>query len=238
MTEQRMKVQKFIDAKIQLMDLLPEIRQVILEHLCEETTIPVFLRSNCCSPTTGINLPVTARMGNVILRQETIRIALEKATFRIDSFPGDQAFQSWLEKVDLRQVSKTYVNGFDAIKHVQNLYFSRFPHWIYLGWPSDSDVELMLKCRNLETVDFVWVPDEISNKRHLKTVEELRKELGLDRLLGLANLKQLRVKWRGFASKEDIELLRVLAEWFSQNLVGKGGSKVEVLFCRQGYECQ
>ncbi|KAI6848345.1 hypothetical protein KC332_g7435 [Hortaea werneckii] len=50
MTEQRMKVQKFIDAKIQLMDLLPEIRQVILEHLCEKTTIPPFSEATATLP--------------------------------------------------------------------------------------------------------------------------------------------------------------------------------------------
>ncbi|KAI7220951.1 hypothetical protein KC333_g2058 [Hortaea werneckii] len=230
MTEQKMKVQKFIDAKIQLMDLLPEIRQVILEHLCEETTIPVFLRGNGYSPATGIKLPVTARMGDMVLRQETIRTALEKATFRIDSFPGNQAFQAWLERVDLRQVSKTYVNGFDAIKHLQFPYFSRFPHRTYPADHPNSDIELMLKCRNLETVEIQWVSDVLYHgDRHLKTVEQLRKQFRLDRMLGLANLKQLTVM--GCDAYEGQRLLHDLAGWFRDNLVGKGGSKVEVLDC-------
>ncbi|KAI7316730.1 hypothetical protein KC315_g10652 [Hortaea werneckii] len=227
MTEQRMKVQKFIDAKIQLMDLLPEIRQVILEHLCEETTIPVFLRGNGNSPATGIKLPVTARLGDMVLRQETIRTALEKATFRIDSFPGNQAFQAWLEKVDLRQVSSTYVNGFDAIKHLTFPYFSRFPHWIYPADHPNSDIELMLKCRNLETVKLTWATDVLYHRdRGARTVDRLRKEFRLDRMLGLTNLKQLtlnRDTWEGE------RLLRDLADWFRDNLVGSGGKGVEVL---------
>ncbi|KAI6830164.1 hypothetical protein KC340_g16960 [Hortaea werneckii] len=197
------KVQKFIDAKIQLMDLLPEIRQVILEHLCEETTIPVFLRGNGYSPATGIKLPVTARLGDMVLRQETIRTALEKATFRIDSFPGNQAFQAWLEKVDLRQVSSTYADH------------------------PNSDIELMLKCRNLETVKLTWATDVLYHRdRGARTVDRLRKEFRLDRMLGLTNLKQLtlnRDTWEGE------RLLRDLADWFRDNLVGSGGKGVEVL---------
>ncbi|GAB1737228.1 hypothetical protein NU219Hw_g1159t1 [Hortaea werneckii] len=226
MTEQRMKVQKFIDAKIQLMDLLPEIRQVILDYLCEETTIPVFLRGNGYSPATGIKLPVTARMGDMVLRQETIRTALEKATFRIDSFPGNQAFQAWLERVDLRQVSKTYVNGFDAIKHLTFPYFSRFPHYHYPADHPNSDIELMLKCRNLETVEIQWVWDALW---HVKTVDQLRNQFRLDRMLGLANLKQLRVT--GCDVVEGQKVLHDLAGWIRDNLVGKGGNKVEVLDC-------
>ncbi|KAI6789658.1 hypothetical protein KC361_g8381 [Hortaea werneckii] len=229
MTEQRMKVQKFIDAKIQLMDLLPEIRQVILEHLCEEITIPVFLRGRGYYPATGIKLPVTARLGDMVLRQETIRTALEKATFRIDSFPGNQAFQAWLEKVDLRQVSSTYVNGFDAIKHLTFPYFSRFPHWTYRAEHLNSDIELMLKCRNLETVKITWASETLHERYGgVKTVAQLRKEFRLDRMLSLANLKQLTVMGRG-TTWEGEKLLHDLAGWLRDNLVGNGGKAVEVL---------
>ncbi|RMY64648.1 hypothetical protein D0863_09662 [Hortaea werneckii] len=230
MTEPRMKVLKFIESKIQIMQLQPEIREIILDHLCEETTIAVFLRGNAFSPATGIKLPVTARAGDRLLRQETIRTALEKTTFRIDSFPGNQAFQAWLERVDLREVSKNYVNGFDAIKHLLFPYFSRFPHYNYPADHPNSDIELMLKCRNLETVEMEWATDVLYHRDgHVKTVDQLRKEFRLDRMLGLANLKQLTVM--GCDAYEGQQLLHDLAGWFRDNLVGKGGNKVEVLDC-------
>ncbi|RMX76960.1 hypothetical protein D0869_10251 [Hortaea werneckii] len=230
MTEPRMKVLKFIESKIQIMQLQPEIREIILDHLCEETTIAVFLRGNGYSPATGIKLPVTARAGDRLLRQETIRTALEKTTFRIDSFPGNQSFQDWLERVDLREVSKNYVNGFDAVKHLLFPYFSRFPHYNYPADHPNSDIELMLKCRNLETVNIQWASDVLyQSDGRVKTVDQLRKEFRLDRMLGLANLKQLTVTGR--LTWEGEKLLHDLAGWFWDNLVGKGGSKVEVLDC-------
>ncbi|RMX74598.1 hypothetical protein D0869_12432 [Hortaea werneckii] len=156
MTEPRMKVLKFIESKIQIMQLQPEIREIILDHLCEETTIAVFLRGNGYSPATGIKLPVTARAGDRLLRQETIRTALEKTTFRIDSFPGNQAFQAWLEKYLLFP------------------YFSRFPHYNYPADHLNSDIELVLKCRNLETVNIQWASDVLYHgDRHVKTVDQL-----------------------------------------------------------------
>lgn len=225
-----MKVLKFIESKIQIMQLQPEIREIILDHLCEETTIAVFLRGNGYSAATGTKLPVTARAGDRLLRQETIRTALEKTTFRIDSFPGNQSFQAWLERVDLRKVSKNYVNGFDAIKHLLFPYFSRFPHLYYPADHPNSDIELMLKCRNLETVEIQWVSDVLyQGDRRVKTVDQLRKEFRLDRMLGLANLKQLTVM--GCDAYEGQQLLHDLAGWFRDNLVGKGGSRVEVLHC-------
>ncbi|KAI6848355.1 hypothetical protein KC332_g7436 [Hortaea werneckii] len=164
----------------------------------------------------------------MVLRQETIRTALEKATFRIDSFPGNQAFQAWLERVDLRHVSTSYVNGFDAIKHLLFPYFSRFPHWTYPEDHVNSDIELMLKCRNLETVKFTWASETLYQRYGgLKTVDQLRKEFRLDRMLSLTNLKQLTVIGRD--TWEGDKLLRDLADWFRDNLVGNGGKAVEVL---------
>ncbi|RMY68129.1 hypothetical protein D0863_07321 [Hortaea werneckii] len=229
MTEAKMKVLKFIEGKVQIMRLQPEIREIILDHLCEKTTIAGFLRGNAFSSPTRIKLPVTARAGDRLLRQETIRTALEKATFRIDSFPGNQSSQAWLGRVDLREVSKNYVNGFDAIKHLLFPYFSRFPHYNYPADHPNSDIEFMLKCRNLETVKFTWASDTLYQRdgESLKTVDQLRKEYRLDRMLGLTNLKQLTV--RGRDTWEDDKLLRELADWFRDNLVGSGGKAVEVL---------
>ena len=134
MTEERRKVLGHHDlkAKLQIMTKLPpELCHYILSFVPKNKIDMVYLRGNHGLPPTKVKLPVTTHAGDRLLRQETIMVTVESTTWSIHSWPGNQAFQAWLDGLDLSLASKTYKNGCDAVKSLMFEFFSRFPYHSY-----------------------------------------------------------------------------------------------------------
>ncbi|KAK5132861.1 hypothetical protein LTR08_008577 [Meristemomyces frigidus] len=233
MLESRHKFLSYIKKRqFKLMSLPSELRHEILKYLPEDTYIGVYLPGHRGMVPTGVELPVTARAGDKLLRQETIMITIEQTTFAIHSGPGNASFQNWLGDVDLRLTSKTYVTGFDAVKSLAFPYFSRFPHASLAPATPNSDIELMLSCRQVEQVSMVWVAQELvaddaaTGQQGPKTVERLRKEYRLDRMLGLRKLRTLTLVRRGAGNSTALD---DLAAWFRANMSGVDGQSIQVV---------
>ncbi|KAK4540889.1 hypothetical protein LTR36_008831 [Oleoguttula mirabilis] len=232
MHEERAKVLDFLRRQVfRIMDLPPELRHQILRYLPANTTVTVYLAGRNGLPPSGVELPVTTRAGDKLLRQETLMLTIEQTTFSIHSFVGNTSFQNWLQHVDLRLASDGYTNGFDAVKSLSFPFFSRFPHAIFPATQANSDIELMLKCRNLESVSMEWHFSELASydaaTRHTspKTVQQLCAQYRLDRMLGLRKLKKLvLVQFRGVGSIA----LQHLAAWSRANMAEVGGHACQV----------
>lgn len=104
------------------------------------------------------------------------------------------AFRTWLASLDLRDVSPHYSTGFDAVKALAFYHFTGQSRDNFRARDPDRDIDLMLACPNLERVEISWpswtLAEGSSNLRRAKSIEELRTEVRLDRLLGLRNIKQ------------------------------------------------
>ena len=201
--------------------LLPEIRRQIFRYLDTQATLMVYLRG-IHGPPTGIEFPPVARV-NKIMRAEFISGALESTTFSIHSGPGNAKFQAWLSRTSLSLVS-SYNTGFDAVKSLSFAYFSRFRHQAMAPMAPNNDIELMLKCKNLESVSMVWHGQELANPYgDPYSVSVLRTCYRLDRMQGLRNLKRLRLVKHSVEGGES-KALKDLAEWFRSTMKDATGS--------------
>lgn len=229
---QRYKVLEFLNRpKFRLMDLPPELRHNVLRYLPDATDVGVYLSGHNGMSPTAVELPVTARAGDRVLRQETIMMTIEQTTFAIHSGPGNASFQTWLEHVDLRLASDGYINGFDAVKSLSFPYFSRYPHSHLLATATNNDIELMLKCRNLESVSMEWAGQELCNydaatgMPFAKPVQQLRSEYRLDRMLDLRRVKKLVLVGRMIGDTT----LSDLATWLGTNMPHVDGKRIQVV---------
>lgn len=231
MTETRKRGQEWWDLnkKFQLMALPAELRHRILSNLPEKDFVAVFLPGRYGQVPQGIEIPVIAQAGDRQLRAETIMVTIEQTTWSIHSGPGNTHFQQWLSGVDLTPASKNYTDGFDAVKSLTLPYFSRFPHARLLATAPNNDVELALKCKNLERLSTLWVDEELfkcdQDGHGPKTVPQLRGEYRLDGLLGLTKLKRMYLGYRGGAGGQQV--IEALAVWFKADFVKRG--KVEMV---------
>ncbi|KAK5718786.1 hypothetical protein LTR17_015620 [Elasticomyces elasticus] len=212
-------------APFPIMALPAEVRLVVLGLLVEDI-VSVFLRGMNGIPT-GMLFPRIAYVSKTI-RAEYLMLALEKATFSIHSGPGNAKFQQWLNKIDLSAIA-SYHTGFDAIKTLQFPYFSRFPHQMLPATTPNSDIELMVKCGNLESISMTWAGDMLIDYTAPtptgKDVQQLSLEYRLDRLRQLTNLRRVNlVKFR--QGTLSLAVLENLAQWIrgtlQANYNGKG----------------
>ncbi|KAK5716683.1 hypothetical protein LTR15_009575 [Elasticomyces elasticus] len=194
-----------------IMDMPPELRLKTLSYLIEDK-LTVFLRGFYNSPT-GIALPGIAYASKAV-RAEYLALALEATTFTIHSGAGNDRFQDWLGDLDLSIFSSNYSNGYSAIKSLSFPYFSRFHHQLYPPTTPNNDIELMVKCRNLEKVSINWAGDALLDQNFLaKDVQQLRSEYRLDRLLELRGAKRISlIRFRVFLDNAQAAL-ESLAEW-------------------------
>lgn len=215
----------------------PELRHRALSLALpprHQNVVAVCLQGNFGLPPTKIPLPATAHAGDSTLRQETILVTIEQTTWSIHNIYGHNGFQAWLESVDLRNVSNNYVNGFDAVKALRFPYFSRFKHHAKQRHEVNNDVELMLKCRNLESVQTQWAGDELLNLdmqtgvSSPKTVQQLRAEYRLDRMLNMRSLKELELALIRARNPAAVDVLQQLAAWFVANMPLVSGKPVQV----------
>lgn len=230
--EHKHKVMDSVDKqKFRIMDLPPEMRHSILRFLPEVDLVPVYLPGHNGRAPTGVNLPVTARAGDKLLRQETIMTTIEQSIFEIHSGPGNAGFQTWLKHVDLSLASRGYTNGFDAVKSLSFPYSSRYPHASLPATTPNNDIELMLRCRNLESVHMVWVTqslmnyDAVTGQHAPKGVQQLRTEYRLDRMLGLRRVKKLTLFCRG----ANTIALHNMAAWLGASMPDVDGQTIQVI---------
>jgi len=218
---------KFARSKpFQMMELPPEIRRQILSHLIEETFLNVYLRGVYSAPT-GMILPSIV-YADKTLRAEYLREAIEQTTFSIHSGQGNEHFQKWLASTDLSDVS-SYKNGFGAVKTLHFPYFSRYPWYVLPADAPNNDIELMLRCPNLETVSLFWAGATLTDQNNVgKIVEQLRTEYRLDRLLQLRGLKRM-VMFRFQFGTTMEEVLENLVQWLREALpMNEAGERPEV----------
>ncbi|KAK3116976.1 hypothetical protein LTR53_002123 [Teratosphaeriaceae sp. CCFEE 6253] len=198
-----------------------ELRLLILNFIQTRPSQAVFLRGNRRGPATGINFPPLAYV-STMFRAQYITLAIETTMFILHSGPGNAAFQKWLSNTSLTLASLTYKHGFDAVKSLGFQFFSRYPHRNLDATAPNKDVELMLKCMNLQTVTMVWHGTELMHPQEIpKCVELLRKQYRLDRMLKLVNLKQIKLV-KHDVDGYDTGVLSNLAEWFRSSI--KDGS--------------
>lgn len=213
------------DKILPLMSFEVELRDKILEYLVHGSPIRVFLAPRGRDPPTAIQLPITARVGNRKLRQETIRVALMNTTLEIHSGPGNRKLQQWLSSIDLSLASKGQTNGFDAVKKLSFPYFSFLPYDRLLADTPHGDIELMKKCSNLREVSIYFSPGQVCDYfAPDKSAQQLRQDYRLDGMLGLEKLETLRfLGWYGSNPNSGIcELARWFEDSFkSQKEVGK-----------------
>lgn len=215
MTEAYAKLQKRIDEKntFKMMELPTEVRRHLLGYLVEKDYLPVFLGGRHGSQT-GMLLPKITYV-NKKLRLEVIVTVIENTTFSVHSGPGNAKYQKWLGGIDLSPISSNYVNGFGALKQIEFPYFSRFRHQVYA---INNDVELMLKCKNLQVVTMEWVWAELIDETHgAKTVQQVRAQYQLDRMRTLRNLKKIVLRRRGYDTVAE-NVLQQLAAWFRASI--------------------
>ncbi|KAK0893818.1 hypothetical protein LTR91_020321 [Friedmanniomyces endolithicus] len=210
----------------QVMEFPPEIRRHIWSHMIEETFLNVYMRGVHGAPT-GMILPNIV-YADKTLRAEYLREAIEKTTFSIHSGPGNQHFQKWLASTDLSDVS-SYKNGFGAVKTLHFPYFSRHPWYILPADAPNNDIELMLRCPNLESVSMFWAGATLTDQNNVgKSVEQLRTEYRLDRLMQLRGLKRM-VMYRFQFGNATEEVLETLVEWLREALpMSEAGERPEV----------
>jgi len=215
-----------------LLKLPPELRHQVLSYLPKHDIVAVNLPGNHGLPPTKIPLPATAHAGDRLLRQETLIVTIESTTWSIHSWPGNQGFQAWLGGIDLTLASKTYATGFDAVKSLMFEFFSRYPHRIKQPQDPNNDIELMLKCGNLEHVTTEWAGEElreydrVTGTWNYKTVDQLRVDYRLDRMLELRKLKKLElVLCKGVG----LGVLPELGAWFVANMPQVAGKAIEVV---------
>ena len=142
-----------------MLKLPAELRLEVLGHLVEKTYQPVYLGANW-GRRTGMLLPNIVYSCKV-LRAEYLTVAIGQTTYSIHSYPGNLQFQRWLAQTNLSQGSENYKNGFNAIKALDFPYFSRFPHSSINRPTSNSDIGLMLKCKNLQAISVNWTGTEL-----------------------------------------------------------------------------
>ena len=234
MTEQTRNALKRI---FDLVALPPEIRHQIISHLLPpgDNIVRVFLPGYAGTPPTPIALPVTARLGDRQLRQETLMVTIERTTWSVHSYQGNIAFNTWLSKVDLSLASSNYATGYDAVKSLHFPYFSRYPHVTLRPHEPNLDIELMLKCNNLEKVTMEWVGQELNiGAGSPKSVQQLRTQYRLDRMLNLKKIKCLRLRLIRDHSAANLDLLRELGAWFKANMATIDGQAIDVVVCKNG----
>ncbi|KAK3620379.1 hypothetical protein LTR56_014964 [Elasticomyces elasticus] len=214
-----------------LMGLPAELRLRILSYLVEANILDVYTRGRL-GPPQGMKLPNIV-YATKILRAQYLLVAIANTTFRVHNGPGNTHFQEWLTDTDLTDVSHHHKDGFDAVKALEFPYFSRFPHQALAPDVPNSDVKLMLRCKNLESVRMNWVGSTLFDQATQggKSVAQLRTEYRLDGMLGLHTLKRLQLERYAPATFAD-EVLENLAEWFRSglklNCEGKG-AVVEII---------
>jgi hypothetical protein len=220
-------------APFRFLDLPQKIRHKIYKYLPETTYAQVFLGGRYGTPT-KIQLPAITRAGDTLIRQEAIKITIEITTFSVHSFEGNQKFTEWLGIVDLSKSSKNYISGFDAVKSLEFPYFSRFPHRYFDASRTNSDIELMVRCKNLEKASLTWASDELfeydddNGSMEPKSVEVLRRQYRLDRMLACENLTTVLLV--GYRSRA--QSLQDLADWLRAELpAAKNGRGVDVRVC-------
>ncbi|KAK5699979.1 Mitochondrial distribution and morphology protein 35 [Elasticomyces elasticus] len=138
-----------------LMGLPAELRLRILSYLVEATRLDVYTRGRL-GPPQGMKLPSIV-YATKTLRAQYLLVAIANTTFRVHNGPGNTQFQEWLTNTDLTDVSQHHKDGFDAVKALEFPYFSRFPHQALASDVPNSDVKLMLRCKNIESVRMNWV---------------------------------------------------------------------------------
>ncbi|KAK4898160.1 hypothetical protein LTR27_004167 [Elasticomyces elasticus] len=204
---------------------------VTLRYLLEQPKLDVYTRG-LLGPPEGMKFPNIAYTTKT-LRAQYLLVAIENTTFCVHNGPGNAHFQAWLTSTDLSIVSHHHKTGFDAVKSLEFPYFSRFPHQALGPDVPNSDVKLMLRCKNLEAVRMNWVGSTLFDQatQDGKSVAQLRTEYRLDGMLGLNNLKRLQLERYAPAAFAD-EVLENLAEWFREGLKsnreGKG-AVVEII---------
>ena len=185
---------KFLKDGGSLMERIPsELRRVILSYLVPDADLRVYMHSltGFHGPPSGITLPPIAYVSKTI-RADFVLLAVESTTFDIHSGPGNAKFQKWLGRTSLESISKNYKTAFDAVKSLRFSYFSSFHHASMPAIAANNDIELMLKCKNLESVSMVWHGAELIHMYgHAKSVDLLRTQYRLDRMLELGKLKHV-----------------------------------------------
>ncbi|KAK3635697.1 hypothetical protein LTR56_014573 [Elasticomyces elasticus] len=211
-------------APFPIMALPAEVRLEVFGLLVEDI-VSVFLRGMNGVPT-GMLFPSLAYVSKTV-RAEYLMLALEKATFSIHSGPGNAKFQRWLSKIDLSAIA-SYHTGFDAIKTLQFPYFSRFPHQQFPATTPNNDIELMVKCGNLESISMTWAGDMLIDFNAPtptgKDVQQLSLEYRLDRLRQLTKLRRVElVRFR--QGTLSLAVLENLAQWIRVTLQGNYSGK-------------
>ena len=231
MSESQHKITIYLQKRqFKLMKLPPEVRHRILHYLPKSKYIAVYLPGNNGRTPTRVELAVTARASDKLLRQETIMTTIEQTTFAIHSGPGNAKFQKWLGETKLSLASPNYHLAFDVVKSLSFSYFSRFHHQTMPATAKDNDIELMVKCCQLESASMVSVGAELfaydnTGQYLAKTVQRLCQEYRLDRMLDIW-LKKLTLIWRGLGDVTDLERL---AAWFRANMSNVDGRPINVV---------
>ena len=203
------------------MELPDLVRERVLQLLFQDSNIRVFLPGRNGDPPTPILLPITARVGNRQLRQETVRAGLMVSTLEIHSKRGNEKLQKWLSSLSLTEASGSQRNGFDAVKKLRFPYFSRFPHQSLPDTTPNSDLQLAKKCSNLRELSINFVRQEVYDYRApmngtayepLNSAERLRREYRLDGILSLKQLEVLRLE--GYCGTDPGAGLQELVTWF------------------------
>ncbi|KAK1013102.1 hypothetical protein LTS01_000915 [Friedmanniomyces endolithicus] len=212
------------------MDLPGEVRRQVLSHLIEETYLNVYTRGIHSVPT-GMLLPNIVYASKV-LRAEYLLEAIEKTTFIVHNGLGNEHFQKWLGSTNLSGVS-SYANGFGAVRALNFPYFSRYPYYILPATTPNNDIELMLRCPKLESVRLMWAGDMLHDQNNWlnagKSVEQVRTDYRLDRLMQLRGLKRMVLVRFQFDTVAE-EVLESLVEWLREALPMNGeGKKPELV---------
>ncbi|KAK3116979.1 hypothetical protein LTR53_002126 [Teratosphaeriaceae sp. CCFEE 6253] len=166
-----------------------------------------------------------------LFRSEYLKLAIEQTTFSVHSYIANTSFQQWLALINI-SAGSSYSDGFDAIKRLDLPFFSRYPYNIFPANHTNSDLELALKCRNLESISLNWVGVELISQTSTgqpvgKSLALLRRQFRLDRMLELRNLTSVKLVKRQVGAVE-LEALERLAEWLRTHVKDKNGKGPEV----------
>jgi hypothetical protein len=202
-----------------------DIRAKIYDEVVGFPRIAVFLPGCNNRRRTAIDLERgIMQAGDRQLRQEALLTTLKNATFEIHSGPGNARFQAWLSRLKFDKVKDSNLkNGLAAVHTLKFPYFSRFPfkYEPYLDKPN-NDIELMRRCPNLQKVQLDFVPVElIGGGGYAKGIDQLRKELRLDEMRCLLDLKVVQM-WGVSPDRPAYGAVETMAKWFKAVYAERG----------------